>query len=605
MSATEYSVDLRDIRFVLFEQLKIQEALRGIPAFQDYDQDFYNSILEEAYRIALEVIAPINVPGDREGCHFDGKGNVTAPKGYKEAWDVLAQGGWIGLTASQEHGGMGLPHAVGVPVGEIRTGACVALSIYCGLTEGVSNLLTQYSPDWMKPLYLPRLNGGTWAGTMLLTEAGAGSAVGDNRCKAFPTETPGVYRLEGEKIFISGGDQNFTENIIHIVLARVPNAPSGTKGLSIFAVPKYCVNEDGSLGEWNDIKVTGIEEKMGLHGSATCTLALGADSTCIGYRLGDENQGMKIMFELMNEARLMVGIQGLSAAAPAYQGALAYARERIQGTDVAEFKNADAPRVPIVRHPDVRRMLMTMKVLVETMRSLIYTTAFEGDLSRHEQNPKVRDRANEHVDLFTPICKAHCSDMGFDVTRLAIQVLGGYGYCQEYPTEQYMRDCKIGSIYEGTNGIQAIDLLGRKLQMKGGMLFMNWFQEVTGELKAAKGKGFDAEVAELEKAKETLGAAAMHLAQLSFQKKLHGAMLQASPFLNLFGIVVLGLHALRQALAANECLTAGTSEEGFYRGKVLNLKFYVANILPQAIALSKSIRSNDESCLDPTLFPEE
>lgn len=605
MGSMGFNTDLRDIRFVLFEELKIQETLKGIPRFESFDIDFYNSILEEANRISHEVIAPINGPGDREGCHFDGQGNVTTPKGYKEAWNTLAEGGWFGINADPEYGGMGLPYTVGMPVGEVRTSACVALSIYCGLTEGVANLLRTFATDEIKSLFLPKLYAGQWAGTMLLTEAGAGSSVGDNRCRATPTEVDGEYLLEGEKIFISGGDQDLSENIIHVALARVPGAPSGTKGLSIFIVPKFWVNPDGSLGARNDIKVTGIEEKMGIHGSATCTIALGADGACRGIRIGAEGDGMRIMFKLMNEARIMVGVQGLSTSAPAYMTALAFAKERIQGTDLAELKNADAPRVAITRHPDVRRMLMTMKVLVETMRSLLSTTALHEDLAKYATDPKVRERSEELVELFTPICKAHCADMGFDVTRLAMQVLGGYGYCQEYPVEQYLRDNKISSIYEGTNGIQAMDLLGRKLRMKGGMIFMNWIQAVTKELNAAKGKGLDAEVAELSKAADTTGAAAMHLAQMAFQNKVHGAMLYASPFLTLMGTLILGIHALRQALVASEALAAGSPEVAFYKGKILNLKHYVSQILPSAVALSKTIRSTDESCLDPVLFADE
>ena len=288
MGATDYNVDLRDIQFVLFEELKIQETLARFEKYEDFDTDFYQSILDEATRIATEVLFPINGPGDREGCHFDGKGNVTTPGGYKEAWQVLADGGWIGINADPEYGGMGLPYTVGMAVGEIRTGAGVALSIYSGLTEGVANVMGQYADDDLREIYMPKLYSGEWAGTMLLTEAGAGSAVGENRCKAMPTDDDGVYLLEGEKIFISGGDNDFTENIIHLTLARTPGAPNGTRGLSIFVVPKFLVDEDGEIGERNDIKVVGIEEKMGIHGSATCTLALGADGPCLGYMLGEE-----------------------------------------------------------------------------------------------------------------------------------------------------------------------------------------------------------------------------------------------------------------------------------------------------------------------------
>ncbi len=604
MGATDFAVDLRDIRFILFEQLRIHERLPALPKYADYDKDFYDSILEEAAKIAIEVIAPINGPGDREGCHFDGDGNVTTPKGYKEAFELIAQGGWMGIAADPEYGGMGLPYSLSMPVEEMRTGACVAMSIYPGLTTGVANLLYHFGTDEMKDLYLPRLYAGDWAGTMLLTEAGAGTAVGDNRTRAIPTETDGVYHLEGEKIFISGGDQDLTENIIHLTLARVPNAPSGTRGLSIFIVPKFLPNPDGTLGERNDIKVVGIEEKMGIHGSATCSLALGSEGTCVGYRLGQEGEGMKIMFKLMNEARIMVGIQGLSAASPAYLNALDYAKERIQGTTLADRQDPDAPRVPIVRHPDVRRMLMTMKVLVETMRSFLYTTAYQHDIAENTDDDDERERMEDRVDLFTPICKAHCSDQGYLVTCTALQVLGGYGYIGEYPIEQYVRDSKISSIYEGTNGIQAMDLLGRKMQIKGGALYMGWLQDVSEELEKAEKTPFINEVKGLQNARNELSTTAMHLAKLAMSGETDEAMLHAYPFLTMFGHMELGIHALRQAITAQAALDEGSDDLNFYKGKILNLKFYVNNILPQVFSLGQTIRSKDTSSLDEALFGE-
>jgi hypothetical protein len=604
MSATEFTTDLRDIEFVLFDQFAIHESLSGFPRFADFDRETYASILQEAYKISKEVIAPVNKVGDREGCHFDGKGNVRTPKGFKEAYDRVTEGGWVALTADPDWNGMGLPHLMEMAVGELTTSANVAFSLYAGLTRGVANLIWNFGTEDMKKTYMPRLNEGTWGGTMLLTEAGAGSAVGDNRCKAFPTRTEGLYTLVGEKIFISGGDQDLTENIIHIVLARVPEAPNGTKGLSLFLVPKFMVNEDGSLGERNDIECVGIEEKMGIHGSATCTLALGGNGPCYGYRIGKENEGMRIMFHLMNEARIMVGVQGLSTAAAAYYNALDYARERLQGPDIRDISKGWTPSVPIVRHPDVRRMLMTMRVLVETMRSLLCETSYRLDLAKETSDPALKEKHNNYVDLMVPICKAHCSDVGFDVTRLAMQVLGGYGYLAEFPIEQHMRDNKIASIYEGTNGIQAMDLLGRKLRMKNGALFMEWMEEFTGQLDKARGKGLDAEIKELEKARDAIGAAAMHLAQLAFGGNLPGAMLNACNFLTGFGYVVLGQQALAQAVVAKARLDAGEGDAAFMKGKLLNLTFYVHNILPQAMALSRVIRSGDESCLDAILFPE-
>jgi alkylation response protein AidB-like acyl-CoA dehydrogenase len=604
MSATEFTTDLRDVEFVLFDQLHVHEVLSSFPRYADYDRDMYLSIVAEADRIAHEIIAPINKIGDREGCRFDGKGTVTTPKGYPEAFKFMSDNGWIGLVADTEWGGTGLPHIMEMAAGELLTGACVAFATYSGLTRGVANLISSFGSPEMKERYVRKLNQGRWAGTMLLTEAGAGSSVGDNRCKAHPTDRPGVYTLEGEKIFISGGEQDLTENIVHVVLARVPNAPPGTKGLSIFIVPKFIPNDDGSLGDRNDIVCVGIEEKMGIHGSATCTMSLGSNQPCFGWRIGDENAGMRIMFHLMNEARIMVGVQGESTAAAAYYNALDFAKERIQGPDIHDVANGWTPSVSILKHPDVRRMLMTMRVLIENMRSLLFTTALRMDLADLSADAEQRERHANFVDLMVPVCKAHCTDCGFDVTRLAMQVMGGYGYCGDYPVEQYLRDNKICSIYEGTNGIQAMDLLGRKLRMKNGVLFMEWLAEFTAELDAAKGKGLDKEVTELEKARDQVGAAAMHLAKFAFDGNFSSAMLHASNFLTALGEVVLGQHALAQAVTARRLLDAGEGERAFLEGKLANLRFYCFNLLPHATTLSRVIRSGDETCLESELFAE-
>lgn len=605
MSATEFSIDIRDIRFVLFEQLKIAETLGAFPKYASFDQDIYASTLEEAARICVEVMAPLNKNADREGVHFDGKGNVITPKGFKEAWKLVAEGGWLALTAEEDVGGTGLPEVLGLMCMEIMNSACVSLFMYMGLTHAASNLLTIYAPEHLKKLVVGKMLTGEWAGTMCLTEAGAGSAVGDNRCKATPTDRPGVYHLEGEKIFISGGDQDLTENIMHLVLARVPGAPSGTRGLSIFLVPKFLFDKSGAIGDRNDAVVVGIEEKMGLHGNATCTLALGANGPCEGYLLGKEGEGMPIMFHMMNEARIGVGVQGLAGAAAAYNYALAYAKERIQGSSIDQLQNPDAERVAIVTHPDVRRMLMLQKVQVETMRSFLYTTAMRMDRLETHPEKEEAEYLLGLVDLMVPIAKSHCTDVGFDVTCLALQTFGGYGYIGEYPVEQTVRDAKIFSIYEGTNGIQALDLLGRKMRKGGGMLFMNWLQEANGEIERCRAAGLLPEaVNAVDKAKDNLAGTAMHLGGLGMQGNVKGAMLHASPFLTQFGIVVLALHALWQARIADEILKAGNAgaDEKFYKGKLLNATFYANNILPRAISLGKSIQSGDESCLDEALF---
>ncbi|MES2642193.1 MAG: acyl-CoA dehydrogenase [Myxococcota bacterium] len=606
MSATEYTLDLRDIRFVLFEQLKVDEVLKDVPKYGDFDRDLYDTMLDSAADIARTVLAPINKVGDRVGCKFDGKGNVTTPPGFKEAYKTLAEAGLVAAGMSPDHGGIGLPHAIDVAMHEMLTGSNTAFSIYPGLSRASANLLaSHYTPEWLRNVVVPRLVGGQWGGTMCLTEAGAGTAVGDNRTKAERTDEDGVYLLTGEKIFISGGDNDMTENICHLVLARAPDAPPGTRGISIFLVPKFDFDASGTLGERNDIRVVGIEHKMGINGSATCSIALGANGPCKGWRLGKEGQGMEIMFHMMNEARIGVGIQSVSIASSSWLNALSYAQDRVQGSSIDNMREGDPPRVTINQHPDVRRMLMTMKVQVETMRSLVYTVANRHDRAENGQESE-REYLLGLVELMTPIVKSHCSDVGFDVCTLAVQVYGGYGYTGEYPVEQNLRDSKINSIYEGTNGIQAMDLLGRKMRKGNGALFMSWLNECNLELEAAKAtKKMDEEVSALERARDQLGQTAMYLGGLGMQGNLKGAMLQSSPFLTLFGTVVLGLHAIWQSRVALEALEKGDvspADQKFYRGKVLNAKFYTKNILPKATALAKSIQAGDESCLEAGLF---
>lgn len=601
MSATQFRVDLNDIFFTLFDQLDIDSKLSGFERFADFDEDTYRALLEEAARIAAEVIAPVNGPGDRQGCTLDGEGNVKTPDGYKQAWETFAEGGWIGMTAPAEVGGVGLPHAVGIACTEMFSGAGTAFAMYPGLTSGAARVIHQFAPERFAEPVATKMFTGEWGGTMCLTEAGAGTAVGDNRTKATPTGTPGEYLLEGEKIFISGGDQDLTDNIIHLVLARTPDAPAGSRGISIFLVPKFHFDEDLNLGERNDAVVVGIEHKMGINGSATSTLALGANGPCKGWLIGEEGQGLPIMFHMMNEARIGVGVQGQSVAAAAYNFAVAYAKERIQGSSIENFKDADAPRVAIIEHPDVRRMLMTMKVLTETMRSLLYRVAYYEDLSLRDDLEEA-ERATYHnrVELLVPIAKAHCTDLGFDVTVTGVQVLGGYGYIGEYPMEQLVRDAKIMSIYEGTNGVQAMDLLGRKMRMKGGKVFMEWLGDAQKLVHSCLGE-FPDEAGAIGKAVGHVGATAMHLGGLGQRGNMAGAMLQATPFQTMMGHVVLALEALDQARVAKAKIDAG-EDTPFMQGKLLNLKFFVHNLLPSAVALGKAIQAGDESSLDEILF---
>lgn len=607
MSATKFTVDSRDMRFVLHELLAVVPALSGIPAYEEVDVDLIDTMLDEAEKVATELVAPINGPGDRQGCRLDADGTVLTPDGYKAVFQTFSEGGWAGLGAPVEFGGMGMPHALDAAVGEMMTGACPAFAMYPGLTRGAANVLSKFASLDYRAMLCERMYTGQWGGTMCLTEPGAGSDVGSNRTRAVPSDEPGVYMLEGEKIFISSGDNDLFENIVHLVLARLPGAPEGTRGLSIFMVPKHEFDfESGELGARNGVYVEKLEEKMGIHGNATCALSFGARSPCKGWLLGEPGQGMSIMFGMMNEARLEVGVQGLSGGSSSYHYALAYAKDRIQGVGIDKHGDADATAIAIIEHPDVRRMLMWQKVHVETMRSMVYDVALRLDLWHHEADKNKRREIKGYVELMTPIVKSYCSDRGFDCAVSAMQVFGGYGFIGEYPVEQVARDTKIASIYEGTNGIQAMDLLGRKLTKGQGVLFMNWMAELGTHVAKAKAvEGLADAAAAIEKAKDVLGASAMHLGGLGMQGDTKGAMIYATPFLNQFGNVVLGLEALKQATVASTALAAGGLSEGearFYQGKLVNLDFYVSSVLPESIALGKTIRSGDKACMSPAAF---
>ncbi|MCB9683799.1 MAG: acyl-CoA dehydrogenase [Alphaproteobacteria bacterium] len=601
--ALGFDIDLEDIKFVLFEQLRVQDELATIPKYADFDRMTYEATLDEAARVAKEILAPINGPGDREGCKLDTDGNVTTPQGYKEAWQAVSEGGWIAVSVPPEHGGSGMPLTMGMAVVEMFIGAAMAFEMYPGLTSGAARVIAGFGPDGRKENVAEKMFTGEWAGTMCLTEAGAGSDVGENRCKATPIEgEPGAYHLEGEKIFISGGDHDLTKQIVHLVLARTPDSPPGTKGLSLFLVPKFDFDGDLTLGARNGAYVTKIEEKMGIHGSSTCVLTLGDRAPCKGWLVGNEHEGIKIMFHMMNEARIGVGAQGVAIGATAYHYAKTYAKERLQGSTVANLKDPGAPRAAIIEHPDVKRMLMTMKVQVEAMRSMLYRLGHRNDVAENDTTDKAKaERYMGRVELLVPILKAWCTDVGFDCATQAVQVLGGYGFIGEYPVEQLVRDGKIMSIYEGTNGIQALDLLGRKLRQRGGALFMEWMEDAKKECALGKEEGFGADCDTLAKAVDICGAAAMHLGGLGMQGQMDAALLQAYPFLQMMGTVHLGLESLNQARAAKKFIER-EGETSHRKGKLANFKFYVANILPMAVAHAKRVQSGDTTALDASLF---
>jgi hypothetical protein len=605
----DFMVDRRDIEFILFEYLNIAKLLE-FDKWRDFTLDDFKMTLGEAIKAAAGVLAPLNQSGDEEGAHWkDGK--VTLPKGFKEAFQQYCAAGWLGMSSSMEWGGQGLPATLGLACSEPFISANNSLTMAPGLTRGAANLIEEFGNDEQKKTYLAKMLAGEWCGTMCLTEPQAGSAVGDTKTMATPAGD-GKWKLVGTKNFITFGEHNLTENIVHLVLARTPNAPAGFQGISLFVVPKFWPNADGALGAFNDVKCSGIEHKMGIHASPTCTLNFGDENKCYGTLIGQERKGLIYMFKLMNEARVGVGLQGMSQASYAYQLALKYSKERVQGTHILAFKDANAPRVRIIEHPDVRRMLMDMKAYVEGSRALLMSTAFFLDMCTGSGD----ENWQMLVELLTPICKAYCSDVAFDVAELAIQVHGGYGYCAEYGVEQLARDIKIASIYEGTNGIQALDLVGRKLGAKGGMYlmaFLNLINTFCGKHSADPVLG--GLVKDLEAAKNKLVEAAMNFAAKGVKNPLYPVS-YATPFLEMFGEVTFAYLLIDMALVAQAKFDALCGEKGcaddaakkklrenhadaaYYHGKVQTARHFVKQTLPRVYAKAMAMASEDLSLLD-------
>ena len=510
--------DRRDVDFVLFEQLGI-EALSQQEQYAEFNRKTIELIISEARNLAVKEILPTQQDGDRQGCRFE-NGQVTVPESYHRAWELFLEGEWLGMPEDPEYGGQGMPKTVALAASDYFNGANYSLMMYPGLTHGAALLVEAFGTEKIKKLFLKNMLTGKWTGTMLLTEPEAGSDVGRLETTAVKNED-GTYSISGSKIFISAGEHNLAENIIHPVLARIEGAPKGTKGISLFLVPKIWVNDDGSLGEFNDVVCTGIEEKMGIHGNATCSLTLGGKGPCRGYLLGEEDKGMRAMFLMMNEARLLVGMQGMACASASYLNAVNYARQRIQGRHLMQMMEPDAPSVPIIQHPDVRRMLITMKAYVEGMRSLLYYVGSLTDRRTVSDNEDEKVRLQGMIDLLIPICKGYVTDRAYEVCNMGMQVYGGYGYIREYPQEQLVRDCRITLIYEGTNGIQAMDLLGRKLGLNKGRPIMDLMGEVQGIIaRAKKLEPLQPLAAILEKTLNRLAEVAMHLGATAMSPKV-------------------------------------------------------------------------------------
>ena len=586
-------VNARDQHFLLFEQFGI-EKLFETETFKDFSKDDVLMMMNEAEKMALNVILPTYEVGDKEGCTFkDGK--VTVPKCYHDAFKKYCEAGWLAQTEPIDVGGQGIPVVMATANLEYCYAANFAFLMYPGLTHGAATLIQHHGTEEQKNKYMLKMYEGQWGGTMCLTEPGAGSDVGalKTSAKRLPD---GKFLITGSKCFISCGDHDLTPNIVHPVLARIEGDPPGTPGISIFIVPKYRVNEDGSLGEFNDVNTGNIEHKMGIRGSATCTLNFGDEGKCVGELLGKEREGMRIMFLMMNEARMEVGMQALGHSTAALEHAIAYAKDRIQSTPVWEMKNPDAKAVPIIQHPDVRRDLLWMKAFTEGIRALNYFTAYCLDMSR--AYPEEKAKWGGLVELLTPICKAYSSDMAMQITSKAIDVYGGYGYCQEYPVEQYMRDCKIACLYEGTNGIQSLDLVGRKLGQNKGMNVMNMIGEIGVTIaKAKQVPELQKYAAYLEEANNAVIDLTMTFAALGKSSSFLIPILNASPYLEIFGDLLIGHFLLQGAAIAQEKLNAIYTEKGadtkgtqralvhdnadvaFYQGKIAAAKFFAVEVL--------------------------
>lgn len=582
----EYVPPLRDIRFVL-EQLVDLDGLSKLGAYAHADPDTVLGVIEESGRFMAGVVGPLNQIGDIAGSTLDGDGNVTTPAGFREAYRQYVDAGWGAVPFSQEFGGGGFPWLVAVVMQEMMASADMAFSLCPLLTQGAIDMLAQYGSSVQQATFLERMVSGEWAGTMNLTEPQAGSDLGAVRAKAVPAED-GTWRVTGQKIFITYGEHDLADNIIHLVLARVPDAPSGTRGISCFIVPKYLVKEDGSLGARNDLRCVSIEHKLGIHASPTCVMSYGDAGGATGYLIGEANQGMRYMFAMMNTARLSVGLQGLSLAERAYQDALRYAQERRQGRAV----NAPSgEQSPIVEHPDVRRMLLTMKAYIEAMRALLYTNAVSIDLARHHSDQAERDARRELADLLTPISKAWCTDLGVELASTGLQVHGGMGYVEETGVAQYLRDVRISPIYEGTNGIQAIDLVTRKVPMRGGAAVADLLAQMDAldpELAAADPQLHEMRPALADGVSALREATSWIIARGPTEP--NDALAGATPYLRLSGLVVGGWLMARSALAASRLLrTASASDAVFLREKIGTAHFYIAQLLPQAAGLLPAV----------------
>ena len=569
-----YNAPLRDFRFLYEDVLQI-DRYANLPGFADAPLDVTMQILEEGAKFTTGTLFPLNGVGDKEGCTWSPTG-VKTPTGFKDAYKQMVEGGWVALSSDPTYGGQGLPAVLNVAVNEMVCASNMAFGMYPGLTHGCYSAIHEAGTQEQKDTYLPKLTTGEWAGTMNLTEPHCGTDLGLLRTKAVP-QADGTYRISGQKIWISGGEQDLTDNIIHLVLARIEGAPQGVKGISLFIVPKFLVNKDGTLGERNKVQCAGLEHKMGIHGNATCVMAY---DEAVGYLIGKENEGLKVMFVMMNEARLGVGLQGLAMSEVAYQNAVDFAKQRLQGRSLTGPKNADGPADPIMVHPDVRRMLMDAKAFNEGARAFLLWTALYGDLAHKHPDDAIRQKANDYMGLMTPVLKAYLTGEGFKHISDGMQVHGGSGFTEHYPASQYLRDVRIALIYEGTNGVQALDLVGRKLAANGGRAIFAFFNEMDEWIGANDGASPELQpfVEGLKTTKAQLQDGTMWLMQ-NGMSNFDNAGAASHDYLQLFGLTAL---AYMWAIMAKAALAK--KGEAFYDVKLTTGRYFVERMIPDGSA---------------------
>lgn len=579
-----YTPPLDNIRFVLHDVLNA-ESLSELAGYEDVSADLIDQIIEEGGRICAEELFPLNLSGDQEGCTRHADGSVTTPKGFKEAYKLFSEGGWCGVSADPEYGGMGMPVLLNTVMQEMICSANMSFGMYPGLSQGAYEALHHFGTETQKALYLPRLIEGIWSGTMNLTEPHCGTDLGLIKTKADP-DGNGAYKITGTKIFISAGEHDLTENIVHLVLAKLPDAPEGVKGISLFVVPKVLINADGSLGARNKVQCGSIEHKMGIHANSTCVMNFDG---AYGELVGEPHKGLKAMFVMMNAARLGVGMQGLGICEIAYQNGLAYAKDRLQMRALDGAKYPDKPADPIIVHPDVRRMLFRAKAITEGGRALAYWTGMNLDISQKHPDEAERQRADDLVALLTPIAKAYLTDMGSEVANECLQIYGGHGYIAEWGMEQYVRDARIAQIYEGTNGIQALDLVGRKMGQGFGRLLRRFFHPVQEFIEAEQANPAMAEfIFPLAKAFAKLQQSTAMIAQKGL-KDPNEAGAASTDYLRQFALVALAFMWCKMAKAAFAKLESSEGDKAFYEAKIETARFYFARVLPETEARFKMI----------------